>query len=261
NFQRILKHPMADAYYDAMLPTREQFQKITLPVLTITGQYDGDELGALAYYRDHLANASSEARAKDFLIIGPWDHAGTRTPTDGVAGVKFGAGAILDLNDLDRQWYDWTMKGRSKPAFLKNQVAYYLLAPGNSGANGEWKYADNFQTLVANPKTLYLDSKNGDANGVFRSGGLNEKQSNSGVDTFLYNPMDIQRGENVEGTDPKEKTAAIDQTFALSIGKDGLVYHTDPLPNETPMIGCPALTLWISVDTPDVDLSADLYEI
>ena len=47
NFQRILKHPIVDAYYDAMLPTREQFQKITLPVLTITAQYDGDELGAL----------------------------------------------------------------------------------------------------------------------------------------------------------------------------------------------------------------------
>ncbi len=153
------------------------------------------------------------------------------------------------------------MKAGPKPAFLKNRVAYYLLAPGNSGANGEWKYADSFQTLVANPKTFYLDSKNGDANGVFRSGALSEKQSNSGANTFLYNPMDIQRGENVEGTDPKEKTAAIDQTFALSIGRDGLVYHTDPLPNETPLIGCPALTLWISVDTPDVDLSADLYEI
>ena len=142
NFQRILKHPMADAYYDAMLPTREQFQKIALPILTITGQYDGDELGALTYYRDHLANASPQARAKHFLIIGPWDHAGTRTPTDEVAGVKFGPGAIVDLNDLHRQWYDWTMKAGPKPAFLKNQVAYYLLAPGNSGANGEWKYAD-----------------------------------------------------------------------------------------------------------------------
>jgi len=58
NFQRFLKHPMADAYYDAMLPTREQFQKMATPILTITGQYDGDELGALMYYRNHLANAS-----------------------------------------------------------------------------------------------------------------------------------------------------------------------------------------------------------
>jgi len=261
NFQRILKHPSPDAYYDAMVPTREQFQKIALPILTITGQYDGDELGALTYYRDHLANASSVERAKHFLIIGPWDHAGTRTPTDEVAGVKFGPGAIVDLNDLHRQWYDWMMKAGSKPAFLKNRVAYYLLAPGNSGANGEWKYADNFETLVANPKTFYFDSKNGDANGVFHSGALTEKSAVEGVDQFTYDPLDIGRGENVEGTDPKEKTIAIDQTYALSIGKDGLVYHTDPLPNETPMIGCPAVKLWLSIDTPDVDLECDLYEI
>ena len=274
NFQRILKHPTADAYYDAMLPTREQFQKIALPILTITGQYDGDEMGALTYYRDHFANASPETRAKHFLIIGPWDHAGTRTPTDEVGGVKFGPGALVDLNDLHRQWYDWTMKARPKPAFLKNQVAYYLLAPGNSGANGEWKYADNFETLTANPKTFYLDSNDGDANGVFRSGALVDATPTSrsgvqrgggtastGTDAFVYDPMDLGRGENVEGTDPKEKTAALDQTFALSIGKDGLVYHTEPLANETPFVGCPALTLWVSIDTPDVDLECDLYEI
>jgi len=273
-FQRILNHPTADAYYDAMLPGREQFQKIALPILTITGQYDGDELGALTYYRDHLANAPPEQRAKHFLIIGPWDHAGTRTPTDQVAGVKFGPAAMLDLNDLHRHWYDWTMKTGPKPGFLKNQVAYYLLAPGNSGANGEWKYADNLETVVANPKAFYLESTNGDANGVFHSGTLVETTASSHsavhrgdgtasipADQFTYDPLDTSRGENVEGIDPKEKTAAIDQTFALSIGKDGVVYHTDPLPNETPLIGCPAVTLWLSIDTPDVDLECDLYEI
>jgi uncharacterized protein len=261
NFQRILKHPTLDAYYDAMVPTREQFQKITLPILTITAQYDGDELGALSYYRDHLANASSETRAKHFLIIGPWDHAGTRSPTDEVGGVKFGPASVIDLNDLHRKWYDWTMKSSPRPEFLKNQVAYYLLAAGNSGANGEWKYADNFETLVANPKTFYLDSKNGDANGVFRSGSLAEKRPTDGSDAFIYDPLDTTRGETVDGIDPKEKTTGIDQTYALSIGKDGLVYHTEPLPNETPFIGCPAMTLWVSIDTPDVDLSAHLYEI
>jgi hypothetical protein len=261
NFQRILQHPTVDAYYEAMVPTREQFQKITIPVLTITGQYDGDELGALSFYREHLANAPPEARAKHFLVIGPWDHAGTRTPTDEVGGVKFGLGAVIDLNDLHRQWYDWTMKSGPRPEFLKNQVAYYLLAPGSSGANGEWKYADNFETLVANPKIFYLDSKSGDANGVFRSGSLTEKQANEGSDTFTYDPLNTTRGETVDGIDPKEKTSGIDQTYALSINKDGLVYHTQPLPDETPFIGCPALTLWVSIDTPDVDLSAHLYEI
>jgi len=261
SFQRILKHPTADAYYDAMIPSKEQFQKMTLPILTITGQYDGDELGAMTYYRDHIANASPEARAKHFLIIGPWDHAGTRTPTDEVGGLKFGPGAIVDLNDLHRQWYDWTMKSGAKPQFLKNQVAYYLLAPGNSGANGEWKYTDSYANLIANPKTFYLDSKNGDANCVFRSGFLTEKQPNQGADEYINDPLDTHRGEEVEGAEPKDKTAVIDQSFALCIGKDGLVYHTDPLPKEVPLIGCPKVSLWVSIDTPDTDLQADLYEI
>jgi len=261
NFQRILKHPMADAYYDAMVPTIDQFKKITLPILTITGQYDGDELGALTFYRDHIANASSETRPKHFLIIGPWDHAGTRTPTDEVAGIKFGSAAIVDLNDLHRQWYDWTMKNGVRPEFLKDQVAYYLLAPGNTGANGEWKYADSLETLTANPRTFYLDSKNGDANGVFRSGTLTEKKPSEAADRCVYDPLDTGRGENVEGVEPNEKTAGIDQRFPLSIGKDGLVYHTDPLRAETPLIGCPKLSLWISMDTPDTDFEADLYEI
>jgi hypothetical protein len=261
NFQRILKHPSMDAYYDAMVPSREQFHKIALPILTITAQYDGDELGALSYYRDHLANVSPDVRAKHFLIIGPWDHAGTRTPMPEVGGVKFVPAAVIDLNDLHRQWYDWTMKNRRKPEFLKNQVAYYLLAPGNSGANGEWKYVDNFETLVANPKTFYLDSKNGDANGVFRSGSLADRQPSGGSDKFTYNPLDTTRGEVVDSVDANDKTAGLDQAYPLSIGGDGLVYHTEPLSKETAFVGCPAVTLWLSVDTPDVDLSAHLYEI
>jgi putative CocE/NonD family hydrolase len=261
SFQRILKHPTMDAYYDAMVPSVDQFKKISLPILTITGQYDGDEMGAMTYYRDHIANAASDSRAKHFLVIGPWDHAGTRTPTDEVGGVKFGKDAVVDLNDLHRQWYDWTMKNGPKPAFLKNQVAYYLIAAGNSGANGEWKYADNYENLIANPKSFYFDSKNGDANGVFRSGTLTETKPSNGVDKFVYDPLDTHRGETVEGVESNDKTAGIDQSFPLSIGNDGLVYHTEALPDETPLVGCPAATLCLSIDTPDVDLECDLYEI
>ena len=78
NFQRILKHPMADAYYDAMVPTIEQFKKITVPILTITGQYDGDELGAMTFYRDHIANCLSRDAGETFSDhrpVGPRRHA------------------------------------------------------------------------------------------------------------------------------------------------------------------------------------------
>jgi putative CocE/NonD family hydrolase len=195
SFQRWIAHPTYDSYWQAMAPTREQYQKLSLPILSITGQYDGDQLGALTYYRDHLANASPEARAKHFLIVGPWDHAGTRTPTDDVGGVKVGPGALLDLNDLHRQWYDWTIKGKAKPEFLKDQVAYYLIAAGNSGADGEWKYAPSLEALTKNPRTFFLDSENGDANGVSRSGSLTENKPKQGADTYTYDPLDTSRGE------------------------------------------------------------------
>src|SRR5437868_14807079 len=108
------------------------------------------------------------------------------------------------------------MKSGPKPEFLKNQVAYYLLAPGNSGANGEWKYAESFETLVANPQTFYLDSKNGDANGVFRSSSLKEKRANEGSDTFIYDSLDTTRGETVDGIYYTDKTTDIYQTVAYS---------------------------------------------
>src|SRR5206468_4471170 len=98
-------------------------------------------------------------------------------------------------------------------------------------------------------------------NGVFRSGMLTSAQAKSGSDKFVYDPLDTSRGENVEGLESNEKTAGLDQRLAMSIGDDGLVYHTDPMPNETPLVGCPAVTLWVSIDTPDVDLECDLYEV
>ena len=175
--------------------------------------------------------------------------------------MKFGPAAIVDLNDLHRQWYDWTLKSGAKPEFLKNQVAYYMIAAGNTGANGAWKYADSLKSLTAHTRTFYLDSQNGDANGVFRSGNLTENQPQEGADKFTYDPLDTHRGSEVEGIEPNDKTAGLDQSLAMSIGNDGLVYHSDPLPKEMPLVGCPQLTLWVSLDTPDTDLSADLYEI
>jgi len=43
-------------------------------------------------------------------------------------------------------------EGRTKPAFLKKRVAYYVV-----GAE-EWKYADSLESISNEVKTLYLSS-------------------------------------------------------------------------------------------------------
>jgi hypothetical protein len=50
-FQKWLQHPVPDAYYDSAAPTPEQYKKMSVPILTITGDYDGDQPGALCFTR------------------------------------------------------------------------------------------------------------------------------------------------------------------------------------------------------------------
>lgn len=259
SFQQFVRHPSRDGYYDGFTPTAKSYQKLSIPILTLTGQYDDEAFGALAYYRDHLRQGNPEAVAKHYLVIGPWDHAGTRVPTDEVGGIRFGRVALLDLKDLYRQWYDWTLKKGPQPSFLKKRLSYYLLGPGNQG-KGEWQYADNLEMLAAKNKMLYIDSDDKNAETVSHPGRLSATLPRNGSDQFTYDPMVTRRGESIDGVD-SGKGELIDSRYALSIGGDGLVYETDPFREETQMVGCPSLRLWLSLDTPDTDLEAYLYEV
>jgi putative CocE/NonD family hydrolase len=140
-FETWIAHPSPDAYWQRAALTPEQYRALALPILTLTGAYDGDQLGALHYYRQHMRFGSPRARANHFLIIGPWDHPGTRTPQLEFGGLTFGPASLVDLNGLHKEWYDWTMKGGPRPAFLKKRVAYYVI-----GAD-EWRYASSLDVI------------------------------------------------------------------------------------------------------------------
>jgi uncharacterized protein len=252
-FQKWVAHPTPDAYYDAMAPSPEQYKKINVPVLTLTGHYDGDQPGAFTYYKRHMQYGTAEAKAKHYLIIGPWDHAGTRTPKAEVGGLKFGASSVLDLNKLHTEWYDWTMKGGAKPEFLKKRVAYYLV-----GAE-EWKYADSLETIANSTKTFYLGS-NGAAGDVFHSGALNEGTQGGGAatDSWTYDPLDTRPGAAEPEDDPSPLTS---QRAAMNLFGEGAMYHSDPFTEATEVTGFAKLTLWLKMDVSDTDLEADLFEI
>ena len=53
-FQAWIRHPLYDDYWQALELSAAQYQRIELPILTITGHYDGDQPGAMTYYRDHM---------------------------------------------------------------------------------------------------------------------------------------------------------------------------------------------------------------
>ena len=252
-FQKWVKHPTADAYYDAMVPSPEQYKRMSVPILTITGHYDGDQPGAFTFYKRHMQYGTAEAKAKHFLIIGPWDHAGTRTPKAEVGGLKFGQASLVDLNKLHTEWYDWAMKSGTKPEFLKQRVAYYVV-----GAE-EWKYADSLESISNVTKTLYLGSGGG-AGDVFRSGALTEENSatSTGTDSWTYDPLATKPGSAEPEDDGNSLTS---QRAVVNLFGEGVIYHSEIFPENTEIAGFPKLTVWLKMDVPDTDLEADLYEI
>lgn len=251
-FQKWLQHPMPDAYYDAMVPTPEQYRRMRLPILTITGHYDGDQPGAFVYYKRHMQHGSPEAKEKHYLIVGPWDHAGTRTPQTEVGGLKFGEASKLDLNGLHREWYDWTMKGGKKPEFLKKRVAYYVVG------KDEWKYADSLEGISNERRTLLLGSA-GTAGDVFRSGWMADRQrTGAPSDQWVYDPLDTRPG----AAEPDEDTEnLVSQRAVMNLFGNGAIYHGEPFAEDTEVTGFPKLTVWLSMDVPDTDLEASLYEV
>ena len=100
SFQLWIGHPHPDGYWDSYNPSSEQYARLSIPILTITASHDDDQPGALTHYREYMKNASPEARARHYLVIGPWDHAGTRTPNAKVGGLTFGPASLVDLSKL-----------------------------------------------------------------------------------------------------------------------------------------------------------------
>jgi hypothetical protein len=225
-----------------------------LPVLTITGHYDDDQPGALEFYKRHMVHGSEDAKANHFLIIGPWDHAGTRTPNRDVGGLRLGEASLADLNKLHKEWYDWTMKDGRKPEFLKERIAYYVIGPGAEC----WKYADSLEAIASEKRLVYLHS-DGAANDVFSAGKLGPgKPLKEKPDHYVYDPLDTRPAEVERSAGANYLT---DQRAALNLFGNGVIYHSEPFTEATEISGFAKFTCWIAMDVPDTDFQVTLYEI
>lgn len=250
-FQEWISHPHPDAYWDSYNPTAAQYAKMSIPILTITGSFDGDQPGALAHFREFMRNASVAERARHYLVIGPWDHAGTRTPSAQFGGLNFGPKSLVDLPKLHLQWYEWTMADGAKPEFLQKPVAYYVMEAD------QWRYADTLEAITKEARSLYLGSS-GAANDVLASGSLNTTLSKAGSDHYVYDPRDVSTSGLESTIDP---ASLVDQRMTYARRGKLLVYHSEPFEQDTEVSGFFSLLAWIAIDTPDTDFAVQISEI
>ncbi len=249
-FDEWVAHPTWDDYWAARVPSRADYARFDLPILTITGYYDGDQLGAMEYYRRHMRWGSEAGKAKHYLILGPWNHSGTRIPVQEFGGLKFGDQMMFDAFKLDRDWYRWAMGQGERPEFIKDRVTYFV-----AGAN-QWKGAASLEAIADGQRVLHLRS-DGSADSVFHSGRLlDEAPAAADVDRYVYDPLDTRKAERAVSED-----YLVDQTEVMHTNGDGLIYHSEPFAAATEVSSYVRFEAWFELDVPDTDINVTLYEI
>jgi uncharacterized protein len=252
-FQDWAAHPDVGPYWDAFVPTDAQYAAIDIPVLHITGSHDGDQGGALNYYRRFTAQASKSAIAKQNLIMGPWDHPGTRKPKAEFCGIKVGPASLVDLRALHVEWYNWVLRGGNKPAFLDAPVKWYEIG------NDTWHGAASLADVHTATQTFHLKSGNGGSGSLLNSGSLTTTLSNSAeTDSYISDPNDLKYGPLLLEPDTNVLT---DQRDLQLMDGDALVYHTPVLIEDMVLAGSPQFEADIAMTTQDADVLARLYVV
>lgn len=251
-FHEWISHPHADSYWDTYNPTPDEYARLSVPILTITGSHDGNQSGALAHYHEYMKSASATGRARHYLVIGPWDHAGTRAPKREFAGISTGPASMVDLGRLHLDWYAWTMQGGPKPQFLQKNVAWYVMG------SEQWRYADTLEAITTHSAPLYLGSRENPTD-VFHSGFLHTRPPESAEpDHFTYDPRDLSGAGLETDIDPYNLT---DQRLLHAFPGRQLVYHSAPVSTDVEISGFFKVSLWISIDQADTDLRVSLHEL
>jgi putative CocE/NonD family hydrolase len=249
-----MQHPTFDSYWDEMLPEPHDYENLDIPILTITGYYDDDQKGALHYYRNFMKYAQSEEKKNHYIIIGPWNHSGTRQPMREIYDLKFGDRAVIDMNKIQLDWFNWTLKGRSQPEFLKGRVSYFVM-----GEN-KWYYAENLDEISNDSLTLYLSSSDGIASDIFHSGYLGKSAfSEQKPDIISYDPLDSTYFSSYLKDGPWADMCLYMNSEAYK--KNQLIYHSGPLPQDLVIAGQINFSAYIGTNVKDTDFEYLLYEV
>lgn len=243
-FQRWLDHPGYDSYWQRMTPQKEAFAKINIPILTTTGYYDDDQLGAMYYYNQYQKwNKSNNY----YLVIGPYDHGGAQGyPKKELGGYTLDKEAMISINSLIFEWFDYILKNGKRPEILKDKVNFEVM-----GKN-EWKHVPTLNQMHNATLTFYLGNENN--NPVLLKTAPNTSSSISQtVDFKDRSEVNIYKDTDVCGF------PLLDNTI-LKTEKQQLVFESNPIEEPFAISGSMTASLKASCNKKDMDIAIQLYE-
>lgn len=244
-------HPVLDAYWKAINPTPQQLAALKIPVLSITGAYDGAQAGTLEHW-SAFATANPAMAEQSRLLIGPWSHAGVTSPQRALGGLEFGDEAKLDMLALHLAWYDHVLNGASMPPQLLGPLTHYVI--------GDHRWAGSPSLAPVTPRNYWLASPDSDRGAITRAGQLAAKPG-QGIDTFRYDPRATAVAWHPFFGDELGTNHLVKDDFIARIDGNGLIYETSAFARGADIVGMPALVLKARYDVRDTDLTAVLYDV
>ncbi len=250
-FQEWLKHSTNDAYYDQVNWGDKMASIGQIPVLHVSGWFDGDGIGTKLNYAGMIKTGHANQR----LIYGPWGHA--LNTTSKIGHYDFGPQALRDLDTLYLRWFDRWLKNVPNGIETEKPVEAFIM-----GRN-EWRKFSAWPPTEASLQKWYFHS-NGNANAVSVGGSLSTTPGKTETaDRYVYDPAApyIPGGEKgmqkVASAEPGEASTADEPDKR----PDLLNYTSDTLKTELVVSGPISVHLSASTSARDTDWFAMLQDV
>jgi putative CocE/NonD family hydrolase len=236
-----MQHPSYDEYWQKMIPYKEEFAKIDIPILTITGYYDDSQRGAMYYFNEHHKYAKNP---NHYLLVGPYDHWTAQTkPEESLRQYKLDKAALINIEeDVIYQWFNYILNGKEKPSILKDKVNFQVMDTNT------WMHTPNLSAMTNDTLTFHLSATK--TNDFYA---LKSEANASKVEMTV----DFKDRKSMTNTEyypwPLER-----ESINL---KDGLVFKSETLNEAVNINGSFFGNLELAINKKDVDYSVIVYQL
>ncbi len=211
--------------------------KVEIPVLHISGWFDGDEIGTQMNWMSGRANG----KQNQWLIYGPWTH--FFNTTSSLQDVKFGDHAILDLDPLYLRWFDTWLK--------EKQVGMQKIAKAKffvTGAN-KWVEASDWPLAGSTSQSFKLD---------LATSKLVDKLNKATAKSYTFDPAKIKIGIDTLDIGSQNGTMF---SKSKELATAPIFLTSEPMRQDTTITGPMSIEFDFKSQAKDTDFFGDVWDV
>lgn len=242
HLQQWLQHPSYDDYWQRMVPFKDEFATINIPVLTFDGYYNDSQNSNLYYHREHYKYNKD---AENYLIIGAYDHIGSQKGGRNILrGYELDSVGLIDPLKITYEWFDFVLKDGEKPSILKDKINYQIM-----GTN-EWKSSPSIEKMSNDNLKFYLTGFKSDSHYKLSYSQPKELR-------FLSQSVDFKDREASNNNNSYPDPIIENELYP----SNGFMFISEPFEDSVIINGSFSGELQVVINKKDMDVGVMLFEV